>query len=84
MSKELTDKYYKGTLPTGCYYFDNGREIRPLMHHCIKDLTPLGKDTTVLCKVPDYQALQHLKRKLIQTKPELESWVIKHYGELER
>lgn len=82
---ELTKKYYKGKLKMGCYYFSNGMSVFPLEHHELKGLKPSDEDNLeVVGKVPDYHALQHLKRKLIQAKPELEAWVIKHYGELER
>lgn len=82
---KLTKQYYKGTLETGYYYFSNGKDIYPISHHRVKGLTPCKESgVSVVDKVPDYQALQYLKKKLVQAKPELEAWVVKHYGELER
>lgn len=82
---KLTKQYYKGTLETGHYYFSNCKEIYPIYHQQITGLTPCKESgVSVVDKIPDYYALQYLKKKLVQAKPELEAWVVKHYGELER
>ena len=80
---KLTKQYRDGTLKCGFYYFTNGKEVYPIDHHQVKGITG-EKNVSVVEKVPDYHALQYLKRKLVQAKPELEAWVVKHYGEIER
>ena len=75
MSKELTEKYYDGTLSTGYYYFNNSKESQPGFflqgEHCSNNIT-------VLERVPTYKKYKKLKKRLADAEE-----VIKWYNGLE-
>lgn len=53
MSKELTEQYRNGTLPSDFYYFTNGKDFYTIEHHQLKGL-PAVKGVEVVAKVPSY------------------------------
>ena len=54
MSKELTEKYYTGTLPSGHYYFSNGNSVYPVEYRQVEPFL-CANGITVLCEVPSYE-----------------------------
>lgn len=70
MSKELTEKWRKGTLPCGFYYFTNGKEIYPIHHQQVKGLTG-AKGVGVVDKVPTYDHFSQMVKKVEQLEKQL-------------
>lgn len=54
MAKTLTEQYYDGTLPTGFYYFNNGKETYIVMHYHTEPFI-CADGITVMDKVPSYE-----------------------------
>lgn len=63
MSKEVTEKYYKGTLPSGHYYFSNGKSVYPVEHRQIEPCL-CANGITVVDKVPDYDEYKQMEEQI--------------------
>lgn len=60
---KLTKQLYEGTLPSGNYYFNNGK-TNYLIHYVNVKGFPEPKGLIVLCKAPSYEEYIDLKEKL--------------------
>ena len=74
MSKELTKKYYNGTLPSGHYYFNNGNETYTVEHrqagrYCL----PSG--ITVVDPVPSYEEYQDIIQQNVNQESAIETYI---------
>lgn len=63
MSKELTDKWKNGELPSGYYYLKDGKET--YIHECFNSIHKIVPNRFMfLAPVPSYEELQKLKEQL--------------------